>query len=87
MKAMVSIHLFEGGDPSKGEHRTMTIGTHDPADLPRTVAAWAHDVVRRMQQGETPVEEDDEGDEPPARAVHISDVPMALWEDLTDAAA
>lgn len=91
MKFMLSIHgPFDGGDPTTAEQRTMTIGRNDPAELCREVGSWAHEVAARMLAGATGVDVDVEDDEDDLR-VHdvprLTDVPMALWEDLTDAAA
>jgi hypothetical protein len=74
MKVMLTITgPFEGMDVTDAEQRTMTIGERDAADLPRAVAEWAHDVTARMLNL-------------PAGTVEVSDVPISLWEDLTDAA-
>ena len=71
MKAMMELTVFDGGDPTTGEKRIMTIGELDPAALPDSAAAWVHDVVARMLRL------------PPA-AVVTKVVPLALWDDIPD---
>lgn len=92
MKFMITIiGPFEGSKELRtAEERTMTVGRDDPAELCRDVGSWAHDVTARMLAGVDVDVEDVEDDEDDLR-VHdvprLTDVPMALWEDLTDAAA
>ena len=56
MKAMMTLTVFDGGDPTTGEKRTMTIGEVDPAALPESAAAWVHDVVAWMLRLPSPAE-------------------------------
>lgn len=69
---MVTVTVFDGGDPATGEQRTLTVGG-EPAELPQMVAERIHDLVAWLLKDEMPA--------PPA-AVDLSDVPMDLWEDL-----
>lgn len=92
MKVMVT--LFERNDPMTGEARTFTVGESDDADLPRSIAGAVYEVVRRMvseAKGDLPFTpmDDDEDD----LRVHdvprleVTDLPIAIWEDMTDNAA
>jgi len=71
MKAMMELTVFDGGDPTTGEKRIMTIGELDPAALPESAAAWVHDVVARMLRL------------PPAA---VAAEPLALWDEPDGAA-
>jgi len=71
MKAMMELTVFDGGDPTTGEKRIMTIGELDPAALPESAAAWVHDVVARMLRL------------PPAT---VAAEPLALWDEPDGAA-
>lgn len=75
---------FEGGDPSTAAHLGITIGRFDLASTADAAAEWTRAAVLRLGRGDAdPLAVDD--DEP--AAVSISDVPIALWEELTDAAS
>lgn len=57
-----------------GKERTFTVEDPDPEYVRRRFAEWFPDVLDWVMVEDEP-------------GLDISDVPIALWEDLTDAAA
>jgi hypothetical protein len=83
-KVMLTVTLFEGGDPAIGERRTMTIGRDDDAELATDVGRWAHDVTARMLAGDVVVDITDPDDDPPTPRPAVTApgfVEQPLWPE------
>lgn len=75
--SLMLTHWLGGGQPNGS--RTMTF-SGDPAYIRRKALAWIDAALAGDHEDEADEDDDD-------LRVRLSDVPMALWEDLTDAAA
>lgn len=71
-----------------GKQRTFTVEDSDPAYIRHRFGEWFPDVLDWVMDDEDAADDDD-----PDLRVHdvprleVTDLPIAIWEDLTDAAA